>query len=189
MKNPHHNIFLLSASPTLSRHHRHQYPGNIKVTANHRRFVMQSIARPWNIKSKGHISRIDYLSHKGQANIIRKLENEIAAGRQAKKLGRRGVKRRNRRKWKKRSREVWWREKGRGGCYRGEVRLMEEDVTMRKFFWFMYLMMLVFLLCAKIESRSRHPPPISSFQLHRWFFSLLEKCRFLDWVTGTVLIT
>jgi len=59
--------------------------------------------------------------------------------------------------------EVGQREKRRSECYRGEGGAEKGRCYNVKVFWVMYPRMIVSLLSARIESRSRHPPPISSF--------------------------
>jgi len=56
-------------------------------------------------------------------------------------------------------------QKEHGGCYREEHEAEKGKRWNAEFFRVLYLMMFVSLLSATIELRSRHPPPISSFQV------------------------
>jgi len=62
----------------------------------------------------------------------------------------------------KRAEEAGQGEKRRSECYRGERESKKGRSQGVKVFRVMYLRMLVSLLSAKIDLRSRYPPPISS---------------------------
>ena len=80
---------------------------------------------------------------------------------------------RKRREWKKRSGEARWGNKGCGKCYR-EDRGAERGGHWNVEVFLVYLRTLVSLFSAAMELRSKHPPPILSFRLRRFFIKLIR---------------